>query len=186
MKVILTEKVKTLGNVGDIVNVAAGFARNYLIPNRFALLADEKNKNVLADANKKLAKKIEGEKKTATDLQKKIEGLTLTFVKRVGASGKIFGSITNTELASELAKNHGVEIERRMIVIETPIKSVGTFNVKAKLFHGVEAKFKVKVELDAAQVEEMKKAQEAAAKKKAAKAQEAAEAPAADATTTEA
>jgi large subunit ribosomal protein L9 len=186
MKVILTEKVKTLGNVGDIVSVAAGFARNYLIPNKFALLADEKNKNVLADANKKLAKKIEGEKKVATDLQKKIEGLTLTFIKRVGATGKIFGSITSTDLANELTKAHGIDLERRMIVIETPIKSVGTFNVKAKLFHGVEAKFKVKIELDAAQVEEMKKAQEAAAKKKAAKATEAPATEATEVTTEEA
>lgn len=164
MKVILTEKVKAVGNVGDIVNVSEGYARNFLIPNKYALLADDKNKTILANEQKKLAKKIEGEMNEAQELAKKINGQTIVFSKKIGGNGKLFGTVTNTEIAAEFAKN-GVEVEKRVFVITNPIKNLGTFEVKAKLFKGVEATFNVKVEMDAAQAEEIKKKQAAAAKK---------------------
>lgn len=168
MKVILTDRVKSLGNVGDIVNVSEGYARNFLIPNSFAVLADDKNKKVLENENKRLAKKIEAEKGAATEIKGKLDGLTLEFAKRVGGNGKIFGTISSTELAKALADKN-IEVERRVIIVENPIKTLGNFNVKAKLFKGVEASFKVKVTMDEAQAEEIKKAQAAAAKKKTAK-----------------
>jgi large subunit ribosomal protein L9 len=185
MKVILTENVKALGNTGDIVNVSMGFARNYLIPNKFAILADASNKKQMADYEKMLAKKIAEQKAAAQDVAAKLKGLTINLVKKVGGSGALFGTVTNTELAKELEKQ-GIVLERRLIELVSPIKNLGTFDVKAKIFKGVEAVFKVKVEIDPVQAEELKKQQESGSSKKAAKAaaKAAAEAAAAEATET--
>ena len=168
MKVILTEKVPHLGNVGELVNVSQGHARNYLIPNRLAVLADESQKKQLEDNQRRLAKKIEGEKKTATDLAKKMKGITIELTKKVGGNGKLFGSITSMELAKLLAEK-GVEVERRVLAMEQPIKQLGTFEVKAKLFNDVEGVFQVKVLMDPKQAEEIKAREKAAEKKKSAK-----------------
>jgi large subunit ribosomal protein L9 len=168
MKVILTEKVPTLGNIGEIVNVSAGHARNYLVPNGFAMVADESNKRLLTAQQKSLAKKMQGQKDAANEIKKKIEGLTLELIKKVGASGKLFGTVTNAELSKELLAK-GFDVERRQIQLETPIKGLGTFNAKAKLFNDVEATFKIKVAIDPKQAEELKKAQEEAVKNAEAK-----------------
>lgn len=171
MKVILTERVKTLGNIGEIVNVSQGFARNYLIPNRLAKLADEANAKQMSDYQKMLAKKVAEEKAAADDLAKKVSGLTVNLVKKIGGNGRLFGTVTNSELSKELEKL-GAVVERRLITIENPIKTLGDFEITAKLFKGVEATFKVKVEIDPKQAEDLKKKQEAAARKKAAKKEE--------------
>ena len=172
MKVILTEKVPALGNIGDIVNVSAGHARNYLVPNGFAMVADESNKRLLAAQQKSLGKKIKAQKDAALEIKKKVEGMTIELIKKVGASGKLFGTVTNAELSKEL-ENKGVLVERRLIHLEAPIKGLGLFNAKAKIFQDVEASFKVKVSIDPKQAEELKLAQEEAlraaeARKKAA------------------
>jgi large subunit ribosomal protein L9 len=168
MKVILTDSVKSLGNIGEIVNVSQGFARNYLIPNNKAKLADESNSKQMADYQKMLAKKVAEEKAAAEALGKKVSAITINLAKKVGGTGTLFGTVTNSELSRELEKQ-GVVVERRLITIDTPIKTLGEFQISAKLFKGVEATFKVKVEMDPKQVEEIKKKQEAAAKKAAAK-----------------
>lgn len=175
MKVILTEKVPTLGNIGEIVNVSAGYARNYLVPNRLAMVADDANKKLLAAQQKALASKMKAQKEAATEVKKKIEGLTIELIKKVGASGKLFGTVTTSELAKEL-EARGFEVERRLIHLESPIKGLGTFNAKAKLFADVEATFKVKVAIDPKQAEELKKAQEEAVKAAEARKKAAAEA----------
>ncbi len=174
MRVILTERVKSLGNIGELVNVSQGHARNYLIPNKLAKLADEGNEKQMADYQKMLAKKVAEERAEAEAAAKKLSGLTVTIVKKIGGNGRLFGTVTNSELAKELEKQD-VVIERRLITIETPIKTLGEFDITAKFVKGVEATFKVKVELDPKQAEEIKKKQEAAAaraaKKKEAKAE---------------
>ena len=175
MKVILTEKVPALGNIGEIVNVSAGHARNYLVPNGFAMVADDSNKNLLAAQQKSLAKKIQAQKDEANTLKAKIEGMTIELIKKVGASGKLFGTVTNAELSKELA-NLGVEVERRLIHLEAPIKGLGIFNAKAKIFQDVEATFKVKISIDPKQAEELKKNQEEALKNAEARKKAAAEA----------
>jgi len=163
MKVIITERVKTLGNVGEIVNVSQGYARNYLIPNGFAVVADESNKKQTAHHEKMLAKAVAAEQAEATSMKSKIEGLTLELVKKVGGTGKLFGTVTNAELAKELEKQ-GIELERRLISL-APIKALGSYDVKVKLFKEIEATFKVNVVIDPKQAEEIKAKQEAAAKK---------------------
>lgn len=167
MKVILIEKVKALGNIGEIVNVAEGFARNFLLPRKFALVADAKNANVLKDKQKALAKKVAEERAGAEAIKKKLEGSTVELIKKVGLNGKIFGSVTSADVAKEL-EGKGIVVERRMITIEGAVKSLGTYDVKAKLFgNDVVATFKMKVAIDAAQAEELKRQQAEAAKRNA-------------------
>lgn len=168
MKVILTEKVKALGTVGEIVNVASGFARNYLFPRKLALLADNKNSNVLKDKQKALAKKIAVEKDAALAVKKKLDGLTVELIKKVGANGRLFGAVTSQDIAKELEK-HGVNVERRLITVDGSIKSLGTYDAKAKLMGDVVANFKVKVTIDAAMAEQLKKEQAEAQQRNAEK-----------------
>ena len=170
MKLILTEKVTHLGNIGEVVNVSAGYGRNYLIPKSFAVVANDSNKKELDNHKKRLAKKFAVQKAAAEEVKAQIDGMTIELIKKVGNNGRLFGTVTNTELAAELLKLKEVEIERRLIIIENPIKMTGTFDVHTKIFTDVVANFKVKVMMDPAQAEEMKKKQEAIAAKKAAKA----------------
>jgi large subunit ribosomal protein L9 len=169
MKVILTEKVKALGTIGEIVNVSAGFARNYLFPRKLALLADEKNENVLKDRQRALAKKVEAEKAEAQAVKKKIEGTTIELIKKVGANGRLFGAVTSLEVAKELEKATGVAVERRLLSFDGSIKSLGTYDVKVKLFADVVANFKLKVTIDAAMAEQLKKEQAEAQRRNAEK-----------------
>ncbi len=165
MKVILTEKVKTLGNVGEIVNVSQGYARNFLLPRNVAVVADEKNKKAFENQKRALQKKV-AEQKSAAEIQaNKLNGLEIELVKKVGSNGRLFGTVTNAELA-KILEEKDFDIERRQIIIETPIKTTGEYTIKAKLFTEVEAEFKVKVIMDPKQAEEMKQKAAAAAKKK--------------------
>jgi len=170
MKVILTEKVTALGSAGEIVNVSQGYGRNFLIPGRKAVLADKANQKQLDHHKRALGKKIEAEKAEATELKSKVDGISLHLIKKVGSNGKIFGSVTTNDLSKELAKQ-GIEVERRLILIDDAIKMIGTYDVKVKLHLGVEASFKVTVEMDPKQVEEDKKRQEAAELRAAKKAE---------------
>lgn len=166
MKVILTERVSTLGNVGEIVNVSAGHARNYLLPNNLAVLANASSKKELDHSQKMLSKKMDEAKKNAEELKEKLEKVTLEITKRVAANGKLFGAVTSLDL-SKLLADQGLDVEKRVITLETPIKTAGKFTAKAKLFEGVEAEFSVNVTVDPKQLEEMKRKAEAAAKQKA-------------------
>lgn len=180
MKVILTENVPSVGSVGEIVNVSQGYGRNFLIPSKKAVLADEGSMKEFENNKKRLAKKIAEAKSAADTLGKAISGLTIEVTKRVGGDGKIFGTVTTNEISKELEKL-GHVVEKRLINITAPIKTIGEFEVKIKLFEGVTSEIKVKVTMDPKQVEEMKKKQAAAEKAKAKKA-EAAAAAAANAT----
>ena len=158
MKVILTEKIPALGNIGEVVVVSPGYARNFLVPQNKAVVLDEESMGVLKGQRRALGKKIQAEKDLALETKAKLDGVTVEFIRRVGANGKLFGSVTTSELAKELIKR-GIEIERRNIHLDIPIKKVGMFKVKAKLFSDVETDFSVKVEMDPAQAEEIKKRQ---------------------------
>lgn len=169
MKVILTEKVPTLGNVGEIVNISAGYARNFVIPNKLGVIADAGNEKALVNQQRALAKKVAEQKSDAQAIKTKIDGLSLEFVKKAGANGKLFGAITTLDLSHEL-KAKGVEVERRLITVNNAMKTLGNFTAKVKLFQGVEAEFKIKVSMDPTQAEELKVKQAAAEKRKEEKA----------------
>lgn len=172
MKVILTENVNSLGNVGEMVNVSPGFARNYLIPRQFAVVADERNKRALEDDKKRLSKKMDETKKEALALKGKLEGLTLEFQRRVAGNGKLFGAVSSFDV-SKVLEEKGIQVEKRLLTFPIAAKSVGTFEVKANLFQDVQATFKVKIEMDQNQAEEIRKKQELAEKRKKAKADKA-------------
>ncbi|MGB0452683.1 MAG: 50S ribosomal protein L9 [Bacteriovoracaceae bacterium] len=175
MKVILTERVQSLGNVGDIVNVSPGYGRNYLLPRNLAVFADESNKKVLENQQKKLAKKIDEQKSYAKDVSSKLNGHQVDIVRRVSTGGKLFGTVTSTEL-SKLLNDAGFDVEKRHLVIANPIKALGTFDIKVKFFQGVEAEFKVSVTQDPKQIEEIKKREEEMKKAKVLEEKEAKEA----------
>jgi len=168
MKIILTERIKNLGSIGEVVNVSEGYARNFLIPKKLGKLADDSNAKQMADYQKMLAKRVQEEKAAAQATAKELAGLNITLVKKIGGNGRLFGTVTNTEIANELEKQN-IVIERRVISIPTAIKTLGEYEITAKLIAGVEATFKVKVVIDPKQAEELKKKQEASEKKAAAK-----------------
>ena len=155
MKVILTDNVKKVGSVGEIVNVSTGFARNYLIPKKFAVVADERNSNLLEEKIKRLGKKINERLQFAGEIKKKLDGFKLEINKKVGGSGRIFGTVTMLEIASALEAKE-IEVEKKYLTVDRPIKSLGTYDVKAKLFKDVEATFQVIVVIDPKQAEELK------------------------------
>ena len=168
MKVILTENVKALGSVGDLVSVSQGFGRNFLIPQRKAVMADENNKKVFEDQQRRLKGKIEETLNKAKELATQISGVELEYTKRVASNGKLFGAVSAADIAKSLDEK-GHNVEKRQIFIKDAIKAIGTFDVTAKIFKDVSADFKVKVIMDPSQIEEMKKKQEAAAKRAKAK-----------------
>ena len=165
MKVILRENVSSLGNVGDVVNVSPGHARNFLVPNSLAVIADETNKKLLAHEQRRLAKKVEETRKMAEQTKSKLDGIELNFSKRVAGNGSLYGAVNSSDISKALEEK-GLQVEKRLISLPQPVKTTGEFDVIANLFSGVESTFKVKVEMDATQAEEIKRKQEHAAKKK--------------------
>jgi len=144
MKVILKEDVKALGSIGDIVNVKDGYARNYLIPKKLAIPADEKNLKEFLHHKRMIERKLNKVKIQAEELKKKIEDIELTIKQKVGKSGKLFGSITSLVLEKELEKV-GLNIDRKKILLQEPIKTLGNFKIKVKLHPEVIAELKVNV-----------------------------------------
>ncbi len=144
MKVILKEDVKALGSMGDIVNVKDGYARNYLIPKKLAVPADERNLKEFLHHKRMIERKLNKVKIQAEELKKKIEEVELTIKQKVGKSGKLFGSITSLVLEKELEKV-GLNIDRKKILLQEPIKTLGNFKVKIKLHPEVIAELKVNV-----------------------------------------
>ena len=148
MKVILKEYQENLGDVGDLVEVKAGYANNYLIPQGIALPATKGNINqmklVKKAAQKVEAKNIEDASKVAGDL----DGLTLKFVVKTGEEGKLYGSITNKDLAQKIVEEKNIEIDRKKIDLPEHIKELGEYDVEIKLYKEIKAPVKVIVEPD--------------------------------------
>ncbi|GFO55778.1 50S ribosomal protein L9 [Geomonas sp. Red276] len=144
MKVILKENVENLGHIGDIVKVAPGYARNYLLPKGFAIEATEKNAKALEHAKRQLEYKKNRVLEAAKQLAAKIEGLSLSIAHQAGADDKLFGAVTNMELAEQL-KVQGLEIDRKKIVLDEPIKHLGDFTAQVKIHPEVVATLKISI-----------------------------------------
>jgi large subunit ribosomal protein L9 len=147
MLVILRENVKNLGRVGDVVKVSAGYARNFLLPNKKGIAAGEKNLAVIEHHKKTLEKKRATERAAAEEVAKKLKDYTVTISRKVGEQDKLFGSVSNADIAAAL-QAAGYSVERRDIVLETPIKSLGNFPVTVKFDQDVTATVKVWVVKD--------------------------------------
>jgi len=132
MQVILLEDVTNLGYKDDVVNVKSGYGRNYLIPQKKAIIASESAKKVLSENLSQRAHKVQKIKGDAQTLAAKMEGLTLTIGAKTSSTGTIFGSVTNIQIAEELAKK-GFEIDRKTIIIKEPVKEVGSYKATVKL-----------------------------------------------------
>lgn len=142
MQVILLEDIPSLGKVGDLVKVADGYGRNYLIPKRKAILANEKSIKALEVQKRQIQQGIEKAKKNAEKLAQQIEQTPCTLTKPVGESGKLFGSVTSKEI-EEYLKGIGIQVDRKKIHLEEPIKSVGLYTVPIKLHPEITAHLKV-------------------------------------------
>jgi len=145
-KILLKESIETLGNPGDIVNVSAGYARNYLLPQQKAVLATPENIRNIESYKKLILKKAAETKMQFQGLAEKIGALTCTLKKRAGTNNKLFGSVTNQELSNFL-NSKGIKIDKRMIQMDAVIKTTGEFEVKIKLHPEVKATLKVIVEI---------------------------------------
>lgn len=150
MEVILKEDVANLGHRGDVVKVADGYGRNFLLPRKLALQATLANKAVIDQMKAAAARRSAEEKVQAQALVAKLEPLTLSFTRKSGENGQLFGSVTTADIAGELATK-GFEIDRRKIQLSEPIKSLGNFTVSVKLHREVTAHVGVHVAADAAQ-----------------------------------
>jgi len=150
MEVILKEDVANLGHRGDVVKVADGYGRNFLLPRKLALQATLANKAVIEQMKAAASRRSAEEKVQAQALVAKLEPLTLSFTRKSGENGQLFGSVTTADIASELAAK-GFEIDRRKIQLSEPIKSLGNFTVSIKLHREVAAHVAVHVAADAVQ-----------------------------------
>lgn len=145
MEIILTQDVHKLGYADDIVRVKDGYARNYLIPQGFAIPATETNKKILAETLKQRAFKLEKIRKEAEFLAGKIEGLTLQIGVKASEKGTIFGSVTNIAVAQALKEQHDIEIDRKKIILSSDhIKELGNYTAQVN----VHKDFKVTVNLE--------------------------------------
>jgi len=152
MQVILKEDILNLGYKDDIVSVKDGYGRNYLIPQGKAVIASESARKELAENLKQRAHKIAKIKQDAQDLAAKIEGISLTIATKASATGKIYGSVTNIQIAEALAKL-GHEIDRKIIVVKDAVKEIGFYKAVVKLHKevNVEIPFEVVAEEAAAE-----------------------------------
>ena len=142
MKVILKEEVPHLGDSGEIVNVKPGYGRNYLIPQGLADYATPRNIKEMEHKLRVIKKQIDAAKAEVAEVKARLEEVSVTIAKPSGDNNKLFGSVTATDIEKALAAEN-LQIDKRRIIIDEPIKSLGDFTVKAKLFGGELAEFKV-------------------------------------------
>lgn len=142
MKVILCEDVPNIGKMGASVRVADGYARNYLLPRKLAVNADSASAKQIEHEMQIIRRREEKQRAAMTEFARKIEGLTVEIKARAGEEDKLFGSVTNVMVSEKLAEM-GHEIDRKQIVLDEPIRSLGIFTVPVHFGHGIEANLKV-------------------------------------------
>ncbi len=144
MEVILREHVDNLGRRGEIVKVADGYARNYLLPRKLALLATEGNKKQIEREREKFEAKEADDKKVADAMAERLAAIEIVIARKVGETEALYGSVTTADIAEALAAK-GFEVERRRIQLRDPLKQIGEFEVPVRLHREVAARLKVKV-----------------------------------------
>ncbi len=145
MKVILLQDVKGKGKKGQMLEVSDGYARNYMLPRKIAVEATADAMNTKKMNDKAAAEKEAKERAEAMETSKKLRELTLTVAAKGGGAGRLFGSVTNQEIADALKANAGIALDKRKIVIADPIKSIGTYTVQCKLGYEITAPLTVKI-----------------------------------------
>ncbi len=145
MKVVLLEDVKNLGRKGDILQVAEGHARNYLLPRKLAVEATEGKIKQLAKLQEAAARKKQHEENEAKDLADRLELMLVKVYSRAGEGGKLFGSISNKDIVDALVRDYGIEIDRKKIILKEPIKKLGFYSLPVKLYPSVQVNLSVNV-----------------------------------------
>ena len=146
MKVILLQDVKGKGKKGQMLEVSDGYARNFMLPRKLAIEATADAVNTKRMNDKAAAEKEARERAEALETSKKLRELTLVVKAKGGGAGRLFGSVTNQEIADALEKNAGIKLDKRKIVIADQIKNVGTYTVTCKLGYEISAPLTVKIE----------------------------------------
>jgi large subunit ribosomal protein L9 len=144
MKVILQKDIPNLGDAGDIKDVAAGYVRNYLLPRKLVIIANESSKRAVEHQEKLIKIKKDKRKKQSEKVAEGLDGMELKVPANVGEEGKLFGSVTSMDIAKQL-NNNGYGIDKRKIMLENPIKHTGEYEISIKLDDGITAKIKVVV-----------------------------------------
>lgn len=144
MRVILKQQVKGVGSAGDVKDVSDGYARNFLLPRGLAVEADETAIKTLDQKRRSAEKKEARELAEAKELQAKIQAIELDYAVNAGEGGRLFGSVTNKDIADQLARS-GLKIDRRKLMLEEPIRQLGEYQVEIRLHPEVTAKLKIKV-----------------------------------------
>ena len=145
MKVILLEDVKGKGKKDQVLEVSDGYARNYLFAKKLAIEADTKALNELKSREASRQHKYDVEKKAAEELAKQLEAITLVLHHEAGKDNKLYGAITTKEIVQQLKQTYDIEIDKKKLSLDIPIKAFGTYKVKVKLFTGVAANITVQV-----------------------------------------
>ena len=146
MKVILLQDVKGKGKKGQMLEVSDGYARNFMLPKKMAIEATADAINTMKMNDKATQERIAREKAEALEVSKKLREMTLVVTAKGGGAGRLFGSVTNQEIADALKAKSGIALDKRKIVISDPIKSVGTYTVQCKLGYEITAPLTVKIE----------------------------------------
>lgn len=145
MKVILQQDVKGQGKKGELKEVSDGYARNYLLPRKLAIIATADNLNTFKLQEKAKAAQLEKEKERAREIASQLKDMCVKISAKAGGSGKLFGAVTSKEIADALSAQYGIELEKNRILPAEPIKTYGTYEVKVKLGHEVSGMLKVQV-----------------------------------------
>ena len=145
MKVILLQDVKGKGKKGQMIEVSDGYARNFMLPKKLAQEATADNINTMRMNDKATQERIAREKAAALELSKQLRAMTLTVTAKGGGAGRLFGAVTNQEIATALEKQ-GIKLDKRKIVLGENIKNVGTYTVTCKLGYEISAPLTVKIE----------------------------------------
>lgn len=146
MKVILNQDVKGHGKKGDMVEVSDGYARNFLLPRKLAKEATKENINVMQGQKESQEYRKKKELEEAQEIKAKVEAVTVVMKAKAGENGKLFGSVTSKDIAEELKMQHHIKIDKKKFVLPDGIKTLGVTEVEIKIYPGVAAKLKVKVE----------------------------------------
>ena len=146
MKVILLQDVKGKGKKGQMLEVSDGYARNFMLPRKIAVEATADAVNTMRMTDKATQERIAREKAEAMEISKKLRDLTVVVTAKGGGSGRLFGSVTNQEIADALKAKSGISLDKRKIVMAEPIKNVGTYTVTCKLGYEITAPLTVKIE----------------------------------------
>ena len=144
MKVILTQDIRGKGKRGQMIEVSDGYARNYLFPKKLAQEANADNLNTMRMNDKAKQEREAKERAEALDISKRMKGFTVTVTAKGGGAGRLFGSVTNTEIAEALAAQQKITLDKRKIVVD-PIKTAGVYTAKCKLGYEITADLKVEV-----------------------------------------